>query len=81
MRAKSVIGVDEKDTPQNKKPLKGILFDRYHKIPEPTKNKLSPDWKPEYLIQLEKAGNSFAKFIKALLSENSQKINPLALMG
>ena len=36
MRAKSVVGADEKDTPQGtKKVLTGILFDRYHKIPKP----------------------------------------------
>jgi hypothetical protein len=36
VRAKSIIGADEIDTPQGqKRKLTGILFDRYHKIPEP----------------------------------------------
>jgi hypothetical protein len=43
-KAKSVVGVDEKDTPQGKnKILKGILFDRYYKIHEPEPNKLKPN--------------------------------------
>lgn len=50
LRAKSVVGADEKDIPQGiKKKLTGILFDRYHKIPKPKGNKLKPDWKPEYI--------------------------------
>lgn len=32
IRAKSVVGLDEKDIPLNKKKLKGINFDKYHKI-------------------------------------------------
>jgi group II intron reverse transcriptase/maturase len=48
-RAKSVVGADEKDAPQNKtQQLEGILYDRYWKIPKPEPNKISPTWKPEY---------------------------------
>jgi group II intron reverse transcriptase/maturase len=44
VKVKSVIGADEKDTPQGqKKKLTGILFDRYHKIPKPKGNKLKPN--------------------------------------
>ena len=47
VRAKAVVGLDEKDTPQGlKKKLTGILFDRYHKIPKPKGNKFKPDWTP-----------------------------------
>jgi len=36
VRVKSVVGADEANTPQgNKKELKGILYDRYLKIPKP----------------------------------------------
>lgn len=41
-RAKSVVGVDESGTPHKGKNLKGILFDRYNKIPKPKGNKLKP---------------------------------------
>lgn len=34
-REKSVVGVDESGTPHKGKNLKGILFDRYNKIPKP----------------------------------------------
>lgn len=65
-RAKSVVGGDERDTPQGTNMvLKGVLFDRYHKIPKPKPNKLKPDWKPEYLGVLEtnKSDEELAKVI------------------
>lgn len=81
-RAKSVIGADEKDTPQgtNKK-LTGILYDRYHKIPKPKGNKLKPNWRPEYLKALQKNGNleAFIKEIWDLRKSNAK--NPLAAMA
>lgn len=44
IRAKSVVGADEINTPASKKEeLKGILFDRYHTIPKPKGNKLKPN--------------------------------------
>lgn len=44
IRVKSVVGVDEKDTPQGQKQkLVGILFDRYHQIPKPKESKLKPN--------------------------------------
>lgn len=47
VRTKSVIDVDESNTPQSsKKKLVGILFDRYHKIPKPESNKLNSKWIP-----------------------------------
>jgi hypothetical protein len=61
VKVKSVVGADESDTPQAK--LKGILFDRYHKIPKPKANKLSPNWKPEYMKALQK-GEKLDSFIK-----------------
>ena len=43
-RAKSVVGADEFNTPSdNKEELKGILFDRYNRIPNPQGNKLKPN--------------------------------------
>lgn len=43
VRTKSVTGAAESYTPQgSKKKLKGILFDRYHKIPKPEPSKLNP---------------------------------------
>jgi hypothetical protein len=43
VRQKSVIGADETNTPQgSSNKLRGILFDRYHKIPEHKGNKLYP---------------------------------------
>lgn len=82
IRAKSVVGNDEKDVPEGAKVLKGILFDRYHKIPEPKGNKLPTDWKPEYLKLLEKASN-FEELLKSLWELNgpSRNKNPLAQMG
>jgi len=45
VRAKSVRGADETNTTQgSNKKLKGILFDRFQKIPEPIGNKLNPNW-------------------------------------
>jgi group II intron reverse transcriptase/maturase len=58
VRAKSVVGADEKDLPQGKpQKLMGILFDRYHKIPKPKGNKLNPNWRPEYMMALHKGDN------------------------
>jgi group II intron reverse transcriptase/maturase len=81
-RAKSVIGVDEESTPHNGKSLKGLLFDRYHKIPEPKGNKLKPNWKPEYLKLLEK-GEDFKSFMNILWKQNivASSENPLIQMG
>lgn len=41
VKAKSVIGADTEYVTPSK--LQGILFDKYHKIPEPKGNKLKPD--------------------------------------
>jgi hypothetical protein len=61
--------------------LQGILYDKYHKIPKPEGNKLKPNWKPDYLILLEKA-NNYSKFMESLKEEpKSTSKNPLALMG
>lgn len=44
VKAKSVIGTDEGDVPENRiGKLGGILYDRYHKIPKPKGNKMKPD--------------------------------------
>lgn len=81
-RVKSVIGAVEKDTPQGKKSqLKGILFDRYYKIPKPKPNKLKPDWKAEYLNILQ-SNDSLDKFIEVIWNAKGQKTNnPLAAMA
>jgi group II intron reverse transcriptase/maturase len=77
-RAKSVVGVDETGTPHKGQNLKGLLFDRYHKIPKPKGNKLKPDWKPEYLKLLEK-GEDFKSFMDILWEQNivASSKNPL----
>jgi group II intron reverse transcriptase/maturase len=55
VRVKSVVGaVENHKTQGSDKKLKGILFDRYHKIPKPIGNKLNPNWKPEYFKALKK---------------------------
>ena len=81
-RVESVVGADEIHTPQEqRKQLKGILFDRYHKIPKPKGNKIKPDWKPEYLKLLEK-GESLEKMLEVLWkSRSAQAKNPLAGMA
>jgi Type II intron maturase len=56
-REKSVIGVDQIYTQKKGKDIQGILYDRYHKIPAPKGNKLKQDWKPEFLIHLEKSND------------------------
>ena len=81
-RVKSVVGADEIHTPAGKKEeLRGILFDRYHKIPKPQGNKLKPNWVPEYMIPLQ---NSLQ--IDQLLgyiwnTKKSTANNPLAAMA
>ncbi|KAJ2612497.1 hypothetical protein H4S08_002672, partial [Coemansia sp. RSA 1365] len=76
---KSVVGADEVNTPQgNKKELKGILFDRYHKIPKPKPSKLSPNMMPEYMKALSK-GSNLEDFVKEIWnSKASNAKNPLA---
>jgi group II intron reverse transcriptase/maturase len=82
VKVESVIGADEKDTPQGKrKQLKGILFDRYHKIPKPKANKLKPNWKPEYLKLLE-SESQLDKMLEVIWKGRSEKArNPLAAMA
>ena len=54
-KVKSVVGRDENNISKLKsKPLVGILFDRYFKIPKPNGNKIKKDWLPEYLVMLQK---------------------------
>lgn len=79
VRTKSVIGVDEPNTPQgSKKELTGILFDRYHRIPKPKPSKLNPSWIPEYMKVLQK-GDDLEHFIKEIWKTKAQKAkNPLA---
>nr|AYE93208.1 hypothetical protein C0995_000009 [Termitomyces sp.] len=81
-KVKSVIGADEKDTPQGqKKKLTGILYDRYHKIPKPKGNKLKPSWTPEYLKVLQKE-ESFENFLKGIwTTKGAAAKNPLAAMA
>jgi hypothetical protein len=55
-RAKSAIGVDESGVPKDT--LVGIKFSKYHKIPECIGNKISANWKPEYLKSLDDSKDS-----------------------
>lgn len=82
VRAKSVIGADEPNTPQgSKKKLMGILFDRYYKIPKPKPSKLNPNWITEYMKALQK-GDNLDNFIKEIWNTKAQKVNnPLASMA
>jgi len=82
VRVNSVVGADENHTPQGSdKKLKGILFDRYHKIPKPKGNKLNPKWKPEYLKALKKGG-SIEQYLKTIWDMKGQTAkNPLASMA
>jgi hypothetical protein len=79
IRAKSVIGADESETPQgSKKKLTEILFDRYYKIPKPKPSKLNPKWIPEYMKALQK-GDKLENFIKEIWNSKAQKSkNPLS---
>lgn len=52
-KKKSAVGVIDKDV----KKIQGILYDKYYKIPKRGDTFLLPDWKPEYLVALEK-GNT-----------------------
>ena len=59
-KTKSVVGADEDKIPAGRKQeLKGILYDRYYKIPKPKGNKLKPNWIPEYLITLKEGLSKF----------------------
>ena len=79
-RVKSVVGADIQKTQERNK-LKGILFDKYHKIPKPEKNKLESNWTPEYLKVLKKE-NNFLDFLKIIWDMRKQKAkNPLASMA
>jgi len=61
IRAKSVVGEDEGQVPAGRKEeLKGILYDRYYKIPKPKGNKLKPSWIPEYLNTLKEGDKDYA---------------------
>jgi len=81
VKAKSVIGANEKDIPQGSKDkLTGILYDRYHKIPKPKGNKLKPNWLPEYIKALQKGNLEI--FLKEIWDLKKQKVNnPLADMA
>jgi hypothetical protein len=79
-RKKSVVGANYLEEEEDKYKLKGILFDRYHKIPAPKGNKLNPNWKPEYVKYLEKDLDP-QQFAKALWADRkSTSKNPLAQM-
>lgn len=82
-RAKSVVGGDEINTPSGKKEeLKGILFDRYHRIPKPQGNKLKPGWVPEYMIPLQREETDLGKFLEHIWdTRKSDAKNPLAAMA
>lgn len=75
-RAKSVIGVDEDGVTKSK--LVGIKFSKYHEIPACTGNKLSINWKAEYLKSLEES-NDGTELITNLWKDGlSKSKSPLA---
>ena len=82
-RAKSVVGAGETDVPKGRKgQLKGILFDRYHKIPEPKGSKLKPNWIPEYLASLQKHQLNAEEYLKYIWDNSKTEArNPLAAMA
>lgn len=82
-RAKSIVGADDIHTPSGKKEkLKGILFDRYHKIPKPKGNKLKPNLIPEYLIPLQKDNLEIGSFLETIWdNKKSTARNPLVAMA
>ena len=78
-RLKSVIGVDESETPKNA--LVGIKFADYPQIPGGVGNKTTSKWKPEYVKSLEENRNS-EELITTLWKEGlSKSRSPLARLG
>lgn len=88
-RAKSVVGVDDKDIKniynqhgsEYTRKIPGILYDRYYKIPSPCKNKTEKDWHPYYIKLLQKSEN-YVALIKVLEKEliHSGKSNNIIRM-
>ncbi len=78
-RVKSVVGANESSR-KVQKSIMGILYDKYHKIPKPTGNKLKPDWVPEYIKVLKEKGGD-AKFLEVIWDMKKRDAkNPLAAM-
>ena len=82
-KAKSVIGADESNVPKGHKgQLKGILFDRYHKIPRPKGSKLKPHWIPEYLVALQEHQLNAEEYLKHIWdNRKAEARNPLVAMA
>ena len=72
-KAKSIVG---KDVNRNK--IKGILFDRYHKIPKPKGNKIKPNWTPDFVKEIKENAPDFVR--KLWESKRANSKNPLAQM-
>ncbi|MEM9680334.1 MAG: group II intron reverse transcriptase/maturase, partial [Bacteroidota bacterium] len=63
------------------KPIPGILFDRYWYIPKPRKNKLDPNWKPEY-IKIMELGKTPETLLEVITKTGHPPFNnPLSVMG
>ena len=79
-KAKSVIGAAESNVPKGRKgQLKGILFDRYHKIPKPQGNKLKSNWIPEHLAALQEHQLNAEEYLKHIWdNRRTEARNPLA---
>lgn len=75
-RIKSIVGVDA-----NRDKIKGILFDRYHKIPKPKGNKMLTSSRPLYERTLRNV-TDLEELVKQLSQSNtSGSKNPLEQMG
>jgi hypothetical protein len=63
-RVKSVVDTDERDVPGSTiGRLKGIMFDRYYKIPKPKGNKIKPGWVPTF-ISMFKDEMNFNEYLR-----------------
>ena len=71
---KSAVGVIDKKEIK----IQGILYDKYYKIPKKVDALLSPDWKPDYLIALQKGDSAE---IKKYLTEVKSQSNFLKVLS
>jgi group II intron reverse transcriptase/maturase len=79
-RAKSIIGVSDKGEKPTKT-LKGLLYTKYHTIPDHKGNKLKPSWRPEYLAILENL-DTYKDLISFLwIEEGTKTRNPMTQLA
>lgn len=77
-KVKSVVGVG---SIQKNEKIPGILYDRYHKIPNPKRNTLPKDWMPEHekLLREENLTDFISYLQQAGLKR--QSTNPIIKLG